>query len=232
MFRHIVMGLCLLGLASTGCGGINETYKLEVDRRVAALHGTAATFPQQDGAVIPLAVGQWAEYRLTGANKRPGFATYKIVGQQGDAFWVETTLTTYTGKQETRMLIDFGDRSDPEKFKVHSVKMRNNDKPMDLPPGTMQLMSAMWKPVLNSFVIDWSVSAPRENASAGAGQFEGCYKRRLDIGVGPYHQKTDAWLHPSVPINGIVRSASVGKNPSLTELVAFGTEGAVSAFGP
>lgn len=230
MIRQLVVALCLF--AGAGCGGINETYKLEVDRRVAALHSTATNFAQEDGTPAQLEVGQWAEYKLTGANKRPGFATYKIVGRQGEAFWVETTLTTYSGKQETRMLIDFGDRTDPEKFKVHDVKMRTNDKPVDIPPGTMQLMQAMWKPVLSSFVIDWSASAPRENANAGAGQFDGCYKRRLDIGVGPYHQKTDAWLHPAVPINGIVRSATVGKNPSITELIAFGNQGATSAFSP
>jgi hypothetical protein len=230
MIRQLVIGACLL--ASVGCGRINATYKAEVDRHVAALHAKPESFPQQDGAPLPLAVGQWAEYKLTGSNKRPGFATYKVVGQQGEAFWVETTLTTYSGKQETRMLIDFGDRTDPEKFKVHAVQMRNNDKPMDLPPGTMQLMQSLWKPVLSNFVIDWSAAAARENASASAGQFEGCYKRRLEFGLGPYHQQSDAWLHPSVPINGIVRSASIGKNPSLTELVAFGTDGAISAFGP
>lgn len=230
MTRRLVVAMCLL--ASVGCGRINETYKVEVDRRVAGLHATPTSFSQEDGTPPPLAVGQWVEYKLTGSNKRPGFATYKVVGQQGTAFWVETTVTTYSGKQETRMLIDFGDRTDPEKFKVHAVKMRTNDKPVDYPPGTLQLMQAMWKPVLSSFVIQWSASAPRENASAGAGQFEGCYKRRLDIGVGPYQQKTDAWLHPAVPINGIVRSATVGKNPSLSELIAFGNTGAVSAFGP
>lgn len=230
MIKQWTLGLSLL--AVLGCGGINQTYKAEVDRRVAALRATPDAYSQQDGALQPLAVGQWAEYRLTGSNKRPGFATYKVVGQQGEAFWVETTLVTYTGKQEMRMLIDFGDRTDPEKFQVHSVAMRSNDQPVDMPPGTLKLMQAMWKPVLNSFVIDWSASAPREDARADAGQFAGCYKRRLDIGVGPYHQKTDAWLHPAVPINGIVRSASVGKNPSLTELVAFGTEGATSSFQP
>lgn len=230
MTRRLVLALCLL--ASVGCGQINETYKVEVDRRVAALHSTQASYSQEDGAPAPLAVGQWVEYKLTGSNKRPGFATYKVVGQQGEAFWVETTVTTYSGKQETRMLIDFGDRTDPEKFKVHAVKMRTNDKPVDYPPGTLQLMQAMWKPILSSFVIHWSASAPREDASAGAGQFAGCYKRRLDISVGPYHQKTDAWLHPAVPINGIVRSATVGKNPSVSELIAFGNTGAVSAFGP
>jgi hypothetical protein len=230
MMKWLAIGFCLL--VSAACGRINETYKLEVDRRVAALHATPTSFPTLDGSPQPLAIGQWAEYRLTGSNKRPGFASYKVVGQQGAAFWVETTVTTYSGKQETRMLIDFGDRSDPDKFKVHAVAMRSNDKPVDIPPSTMQLMHGMWKPVLSAFVIDWSASAPRENASTGAGEFEGCYKRRLDIGVGPYHQKTDAWLHPAVPINGIVRSATVGKNPSLSELIAFGNTGAVSAFGP
>jgi hypothetical protein len=230
MIRQLVVAVGLL--AGMGCGGINETYKLEVDRRVAALHTTPASYAQEDGTPAQLEVGQWVEYKLTGSNKRPGFVTYKIVGRQGEAFWVETVLTTYQGKQETRMLIDFGDRTDPEKFKVHAVKMRSNDKPMDIPPGTLQLMQAMWKPVLSSFVIDWSASAPRENASASAGQFEGCYKRRLDIGIGAYHQKSDAWLHPTVPINGIVKSASVGKNPSLTELTAFGNQGATSTFDP
>ena len=194
------------------------------------MQATSASYPQQDGGPIPLAVGQWAEYKLIGSNKRPGFAKYQVVGQQGDAFWVETTLTTYTGKQETRMLVDFGDRTTPETFKVHAVEMRSNDKPIEITPGTMQLMQAMWKPILSNFVIDWSSNAVREDASAEAGQFAGCYRQRMRINAGPYHQDTDAWLHPAVPINGVVRSASIGKNPSTTVLVAFGTEGATSAF--
>lgn len=228
MYKLLLVGVCLL--ASVACGGVNETYKLEVDRRVTSLRKTPSSFAPQDGTPPPLAVGQWAEYKLTGSNKRPGFAVYKVVGQQGTAFWVETTLTTYSGKQETRMLIDFGDRTDPEKFKVHAVEMRSNDKPVEVPPAAMQLMQAMWKPVLSNFVVTWSDDAPREDSITGAGHFEGCYKRRMDIAVGPYHQASDAWVHPAVPINGVVRSATIGKNPSLTELIAFGDHGAVSSF--
>jgi hypothetical protein len=226
--RYYLMGLCLL--AAMGCGRINETYKLEVDRHVATLKSSSASYPQVEGVPPPLAVGQWAEYRLTGSNKRPGFTTYKVVGQQGSAFWVETTVTTYSGKQESRMLVDFGDRTDPAQIKVHSVVMRNNGKLVEYPPGTMQMMQGLWKPVLSNFVIDWSASAPREAVSAGAGQFEGCYRRRMRLSVGPYQTESDAWLHPAVPINGIVRSETIGKNPSLSELIAFGNEGATSSF--
>lgn len=226
--RCTVLGLCLA--LAVGCGGINETYKAEIDRRVAAMHSATASFPPMDAAEpLPLAVGQWAEFKLTGANKRPGFASYKVVGQQGSAFWVETALTTYTGKQEIRMLIDFGDRTNPDTFQVHDVQMRNNDKLVDMPAGTMGMMQALWKPVLSNFIIVWN-DAPREDARAIAGHFEGCYKRRITTNVGLYHQSSDAWMHAAVPINGVVRSVTVGKNPSLTELVAFGTEGATSSF--
>src|SRR4249919_4311463 len=100
MKRFVVSALALGLFATAACGRINETYKAEVDHHVAALHASQASYPQHDDAPPALAVGQWAEYRLTGSNKRPGFVSYKIVGQQGEAFWVETTLTTYTGKQE------------------------------------------------------------------------------------------------------------------------------------
>jgi len=226
--RVILLTLSLV--AAVGCGRVNDTYKLEVDRRVSALQSTAASYPAQEGAPMPLAVGQWADYKLTAANKRPGFVTYKVVGQQGTAFWVETEVTTYQGKQETRMLVDFGDRTNPETFRVHSLVMRNNGKILDYPPHTMQLMQSLWKPVMSSFAIDWSTSAPREAARSGAGDFEGCYRRRITLSIGPYQQLSDAWQHPAVPINGIVRSATVGKNPSHTELIAFGTEGAKSSF--
>jgi hypothetical protein len=226
--RFLAFALCFC--AVVGCGRINETYKREVDGKVAALQASSTTYPAQDGSPMPLAVGQWVDYKLTGSNKRPGFVSYKVVGQQGSAFWVETILTTYQGKQETRMLVDFGNRTDPATFRVHSVVMRSNGKLLDYTPATMQLMQALWKPVMSSFALDWSASAPREAARAGAGDFAGCYRRRLTLNVGPYQQLTDAWLHPAVPINGIVRSASVGKNPSITELIAFGTDGAKSSF--
>lgn len=227
--RHVVIGLWVF--AALGCGRINETYKAEVDRRVATLRASAESYARQDAEPPPLAAGQWVEFKLTGANKRPGFAKYQIVGQEGSAFWVETELTTYTGKQESRMLIYFGDRIHPETMQVKSATLRNDGRIIEYPPGTMNLMQAMWKPILRNFIIDWA-DAPREDATVPAGQFAGCYKRRITVSAGPYHQVGDAWLHPAIPINGMVRSVSVGNNQSITELIAFGNEGATSTFPP
>ena len=40
---------------------------------------------------------------------------------------------------------------------------------------------------------------------------------------------SDVWWHPEVPINGLVKAVGVGE-PTTTELVDFGHEGARSVF--
>jgi ABC-type taurine transport system substrate-binding protein len=90
------------------------------------------------------------------------------------------------------------------------------------------LFKSLYKPIVANLVVNWR-DLPREDARVPAGEFVGSFKRRATFSFGPYQQTSDGWSHPSVPINGLVRSVGVDK-PTTMELVAFGNEGATSVF--
>jgi hypothetical protein len=233
MLRKICCGVVpvvLLAVYAAGCGAsVNQAYKAEIDGRIAGLHPGSESYPSSDATQpMPLAVGQWVDMKMLDAKQRPGFLSYKIVGQEGDAFWIETTFLSYTGKMESRMLVNLGDRTDPKAIEVKSFTLRQNGKLQEYPSGLLGIMKSVWKPFVSGLIIRW-VDLPRDDAAVPAGSFAGCYKRRATVTFGPYDQTSDSWEHPAVPINGLVRSVGVDK-PTSIELVAFGMTGATSAF--
>ena len=230
MLRLLPAAFITLFTLTIGCGpSINQAYKSEIERRVAGLRPGSTDYPASDAAEpMPLAVGQWIELKMVDSEHRPGFMTYKIVGQEGDAFWIETANLTYTGKHEVRMLVNFGDRKNLESVAVQSFKIRQDGDIQEYPPGLLGMMKSVWKPLVRSFIIQWT-NLPQEDAKTPAGSFASCYKQRTTASFGPYEQTSDVWSHPAVPINGLVRSEGVDK-PTSIELVAFGTAGAKSTF--
>jgi hypothetical protein len=220
----------ILALAFTACGSINPAYQADVDRRIASLHPGSQAFAASDALEpMPLAVGQWIELKPIDDKQRPSLMKYKVVGQEGSAFWIETWSETYKGKSELRMLVDFGDRKNPETVSIKGLRTRTNDGAVqDYPENMLGIFKSMWKPVVSSMIISWA-DLPREDATVPAGHFVGCYKRRANVKWGWYEATSDGWMHPAVPINGLVRSVNVDKGGSV-ELIGFGTEGASSTF--
>ncbi|MBC8131990.1 MAG: hypothetical protein H7X95_03340, partial [Deltaproteobacteria bacterium] len=53
--------------------------------------------------------------------------TYKVVGQDNGAFWVEMSQESYMGKTITKMLLSIGDRMNPQSVDIRAVKMRDKD---------------------------------------------------------------------------------------------------------
>src|SRR5262245_8757802 len=80
-------------VACAACGPSSApAAKADIDRRGATLQAGTAAFPAPAPgmfAPMPFAVGQWAQYRMTDDKNQPSFLTYKIVGQEADAVWLE-----------------------------------------------------------------------------------------------------------------------------------------------
>jgi hypothetical protein len=149
--------------------------------------------------------------------------TQKIVGEQGTAFWIETVSESYYGTSTMLMLVNLGDRTDPEQIEVHRVLMKNDDDDVqEQPPGLLGLMSSMWKPALANMNISWS-SLPQEDTATAAGRFPQTFRRQVTVSMGFGSRTSDSWMHPSVPINGLVRSVGVDYEGSM-EVVAFGSD--------
>ena len=220
-----------VAFASSACGpSIDPAAKADIDRRVSVLQAGAIVVPAPAPGVfapMPLAVGQWTQYKMTGDKNEPSFVTYKIVGQDGDAIWLEVVHESYQGKTIQKMLVAFGSRMDPSQVQIRAVTTKDTKGTVTvMPPPVIQMMQGTYRSAVAMLVINWQ-GLPQEAATVPAGRFEGCFKTRTDAQWGPFRSVADSWSHPVVPLSAAVRSQGVDR-PFTMELTAFGTSGAVS----
>lgn len=219
--------------ALVGCGpSINAAAKADIDRRVTDMKAPANTVPAPAPSAflpLPLAAGQWSQFKMVNDKSEPSFMTYKVLSEEGGAYWIEIVMDTYHGKTIEKMLANFGDRMDPSQVEIRAVSTKDaKGRVNTLPPEVMPMMQSLYKGAVSSMVISWK-GLPQEAAVSPAGKFGGCYKVHSKVQYGPWKSEADSWSHPAVPINGLVRSVGTDKKFEM-ELVAYGLSGATSEF--
>jgi hypothetical protein len=229
--RSLLAPLALTATLTLGaCApSIDAAAKSDVDRRMAALSMSGpAIGPPTSAAPMPLAVGQWATYKFMNQKGEPSFMTMKLVGQDGTAFWYESLNESYYGKSAVRMLLDLGDRRNPDTITIRAAKIKDNKGQVtEYPENMIGLMNSILRGNLGPIVVDWT-NMPQEDAAVPAGKFTGCYKTRTQVSFAGFSSSSSVWGHTSVPLSGLVRS--VGDKNETMELVAYGTSGAQSEF--
>jgi hypothetical protein len=218
-------------VVSSACSpSIDPAAKADIDRRVAALQPGATAVPAPAPgmfAPMPFAVGQWTQYKMVNDKNEPAFITYKIVGQEGDAVWVEVVHESYQGKMIQKMLVAFGNRMDPKQVEIRSLKTKDaKGNVNEIPPGVISMVQGLYRSAVAGLIVNWQ-GMPQETATVPAGRFDGCFKTRSEAQYGTFKSTADSWSHPSVPLSGAVRSQGVDHQFTM-ELAAFGTSGAVS----
>jgi hypothetical protein len=215
----------------TACGpSIDPAVKADIDARVAGLQPAGVSVPPPTGfEAIPLAVGQWSQYKLVDDKGQPAFLTYKIVGQEADAFWLEVVNERYTGRMEQKMLIAFGNRMDPTQVQIRAITTKDaKGRVTEVPPAMISLLQSTYQGAISSLVIRWQ-GLPQEGVTVPAGRFDGCFRARTEAQWGPWKSTADSWSHPAVPLSGVVRSQGVDRQFTM-ELTAFGLSGATDDF--
>jgi hypothetical protein len=226
---RVAVPAIVLSLLLGACGpSVNQAYKASIDQRLLALSASDQKYEAPTSAEpMPLAVGQWARYKAVDGEGHPGFASYNVVGQEGNAFWIEMLQESYTSRNVTLMLVDLGDRKTPSSVDVKQMRQKSDDHAVnELPASMLSLMKPIWKPLVDTLIIDWQ-QKPQEAADAPAGSFDACYKVQATVAFGGKSWTSVSWSHPAVPINGAVKTRGVD-NPSQMDLVGFGLTGAKS----
>jgi hypothetical protein len=216
-------------LALAACGpSIDSAAKADIDHRLSAMAPSGQTFPAPVMVVPkPLVVGQWTQHRLINDKGQPSLSTYKVVGEDGGAYWVEVANESYYGKTVTKILLAIPDRANPSTMEIRAVKMKDKKgRVTELEGPMIQLMRSAYQGSVNMLAVSWQ-GLPRESANVVAGHFSDCYKARTDASWGVWHAASTAWMHPMVPISGLVKSEGVD-HPTSMELVGFGEVGATS----
>ena len=175
----------------------------------------------------PLVVGQWTQHKLVNDKGEPALVTYKIVGEDSGAYWVEVANESYYGKTVTKILLFPGDRMNPNTMEIRTVKLKDKKGQVTEITGPMiRLMKSMWQSSINMLAVSWQ-GLPQESMPVIAGTFTGCFKARTDGSWGVWHAASTTWMHAIVPISGLVKSAGID-HPTTMELVGFGETGATS----
>jgi hypothetical protein len=226
---RLAFPVLLLGLSASACGpSIDAAAKADIDRRVAAMAPSGQQFPAPTGiAPKPVVVGQWTQHKLTNEKGEVSLMTYKIVGEEAGAYWIEMANESYYGKTVTKMLLYLGDRQNPSTMEIRAVKLKDKKgKVTELQGPMIQLMKSMWQGSVNMLAVSWQ-GLPQDSVNVMAGHFVLCFKARTDASWGAWHSAATTWMHPLVPINGLVKSVGIDK-PTTMELVGFGDSGAQS----
>ena len=233
--RRLFIGSTLFALAASAAAGcapsIDPAAKADIDRRVAAAAAPPAqSFGAPTGfAPMPFQTGQWTVHKLVDGDGNPSFMTYKIVGEDGGAFWLETKTESYSGTSMLKMLVAIPNRMDVGSVDIRAVSFKDRRGHVTNFDGPIiALVKNTYKNVISTLVISWQ-GLPQEDATVAAGKFTGCFKARTDASWGPWHAASTSWSHAAVPLSGLVKSQGVDK-PNTMELVAFGLSGAQSEF--
>src|ERR1700690_1817141 len=211
--RAIALALLVTTVGLAACGpSIDPAVQADIDRRVAALQaGGISVPPPTTFEPMPLAVGQWSQYKLVDDRGQPSFLTHKIVGQDGDAFWLEVLHERYTGRTEQKMLVAFGDRMDPAQIQIRAIKTRDaRGNVNEVPPAMISFLQSTYQGIVSSLVIHWQ-GLPQESVAVPAGRFDGCFRARTEAQWGPWKSTADSWSHPAVPLSGAVRTQGVDR---------------------
>ena len=157
-------------------------------------------------------------------DQQPSFLTTKVVGQIGDAFWIESLHESYSGRTVTKILLSIPNRMDPASIEIRGVVMKDRNGHVQTLEGPMlSMMQGLYRGAVANLIVSWQ-GQPQEDASVPAGNFAGCFKVRTDAQWGAWKSSSMSWSHPAVPLSGMVRSEGIDK-PSTMELVAFGMTG-------
>jgi len=221
--------LLVAAMALAACGpSIDSAAKADIDQRIAAMVPSGQVFPAP--ATLepkPIVVGQWTQHRMLSEKKQPSLVTYKIVGEEAGAYWIEVANESYYGKTVTKILLAMRDRSNPAMMEILAVKMKDKKGNVTELQGPMiQLLKSSYQASINMLAVTWQ-GLPQESASVVAGTFTGCFKAMTDASWGIWRSSATSWMHPTVPISGLVKSVGIS-HPTSMELVGFGDSGATS----
>jgi hypothetical protein len=182
---------------------------------------------------IPYKVGQ---YVVTGMNSPSGRSISKmaIVGKEQGGWIIETHSLTQSSESIMQMLVlgmekvyETGTIDDLEiiwvKIKPHGETVQTIEGPM------LALTKGLYKKGLAGLEVQTAMSTESGTMSVPAGNFKGTLKASSEVSFLGKKYLSDAWFHPSVPINGMVKSVSKNGD-TIIELLDFGLSGASRSF--
>src|SRR5262245_29493816 len=113
-------------LALAGCKSTPKSEPVPDKSGTSAAQPTAKgeDIPKPSGTELPgFSVGEWSKYRVL-ADEGQFEITYKIVGEEEGAHWLEIVRGTADAGTVMQLLIALKNRSDPSTLEIRAAKIR------------------------------------------------------------------------------------------------------------
>ena len=195
---------------------------------------TTHAAPEAGGAPAAT-VGSWVRYRLDWRAGGRSFTEYRLVGREGDTLFIEVTDHRDEGTQHVRLEVVPNDG--PAGHRLVGLAFKNTRGIERVPQRLLATFGPMLQQWLGMLFPGAIEGGERETVEVPAGTFEGSAKVPREMSYQGVSLTADVWLHPAVPLTGMVRFMGRGEGgqPSARgghqlELLAFGSRGAESVF--
>ena len=170
---------------------------------------------------LPPAVGQWVEYLAHDGAGDPFLVRQELVGEEGGAFWLQQTQTTYLERSWIKLLVSNIEARDPSQIEVRRVFHKDTEGQI-LEVGEAV---GIWNNDLRRHVALELSGDRTTTVTVPAVTFENSVMQQVAAG----DQRINEWLNSEVPVWGTVKTMWGGENERW-ELTAFGLTGAKDVF--
>jgi len=189
------------------------------------IYDASGTFQQ----VMPYAVGQYVVYGITDEDGRSVYRT-AVVDQRNSAWIVEMSMLSPTGETTMQVAVtgleQVQESMDPDQMDLKWIKMKSGDDEVQKIDGmVLGMMKGTYKKALTGLVINIQPQGGTAAVRVPAGTFNGATKASAEVETTFGDFTSVGYWHPSVPLNGMVKSTSEEDNSTM-ELIEFGTTGA------
>jgi hypothetical protein len=235
IMRVRIFVVFVLSLLITGCGAsVNPV----MQKRVVEWFGKSSSQSfDASGAyvkVMPYAVGQYVVHGMTDGEDHSVVRT-AIVGKDGGAWIIESSSLTPSGESIMQMAVSgmekMQESMNPDDLDIKWIKMKSGeDEEIQKIDGmALSLSKGAYSKALTGIAVKFSNTGGSAAVRVPAGTFNGCTKATAKVETFIKDFESDGYYHPSVPLNGLVRSVSKD-NDAVTELIEFGLSGAKPSF--
>jgi hypothetical protein len=184
--------------------------------------------------VRPLEVGQWIMYGQTDDDGDRVIVKYSVVGKSSSTWTLETMIMNEDDimimQYEVKGMDQARSTGDVDAIEFVSIKMKTGEDEdvLTIDGFVLSMAKAAYKDGMRSWFHQTSNYQQAEAINVPAGSFAGTTKATSTITIFNDTVNATTWLHPAVPIHGMVKSLTDEGDSSI--LLDFGLEGATSSL--
>jgi hypothetical protein len=177
-----------------------------------------------------LDVGQWTRHRVSSSGGRSDTLTFKVVDRQQQAYWIEIVTGAANAGTVLGLLVQPGLRSKLDDMTLLAARVKMpNGATKELRGRQLQISRSGYLKVLEPLVVPDLQGRPQQSQTVPSGSFEGCYRYQRPLSFGALDDEATVWVHPSVPITGLVKAVDK-THITKVELLDFGLSGAKTSM--